>query len=111
VNPEWIVGLVAVFLIFGGGHVVSEWLKGEQEIRRLKVQRAQGNANDDTLKAIEDLRKEVAELRDTTTRFDMSFDAAISHLEQRMDHLDQRTSTATSVEATVPAETVKLGLS
>jgi hypothetical protein len=89
-HMEWIVGLVAVFLIFGGGHIVSEWLKGEQEIRRLKVQRAQGNVNGDTLRAIEDLRKEVAELRDTTTRFDMSFDAAITHLEQRMDRVEQR---------------------
>ena len=96
-NPGWIVGLVAVFLIFGGG-IVSEWLKGEQEIRRLKVQRAQGNVDGDTLKAIEDLRREVTELRDTTTRFDMSFDAAISHLEQRMDYLEHRGTTTTTSE-------------
>jgi hypothetical protein len=98
-NMEWVVGAIAVFLIFGGGHVVSEWLKGEQEIRRLKVQQTQGSGNSDTLRAIEDLRKEVSELRDTTTRFDMSFDAAISHLEQRMDGLERRKTTATGDEA------------
>jgi len=96
---EWIVGLVAVFLIFGGGHVLSEWIKGDIEIRRLKVERSAGNMGGDTLKAIEDLRKEVAELRETSTRFDMSFDAAITHLEQRMDGLERWTTTTPSSEA------------
>ncbi len=34
------------------------------------------------------LRREVSSLRDTTTTFDMSFDAAISRLEQRVDRID-----------------------
>ncbi|MBC8104308.1 MAG: hypothetical protein H7Z41_17165 [Cytophagales bacterium] len=35
------------------------------------------------------LRGEVAALRDTTTRFDMSFDSAISRLEQRVDRIEE----------------------
>lgn len=41
---------------------------------------------------LEALRNEVAMLRDTTTRFDMSFDAAITRLEDRVDHVETRQS-------------------
>lgn len=34
------------------------------------------------------LRREVTSLRDTTTTFDMSFDAAISRLEHRVDRIE-----------------------
>lgn len=36
------------------------------------------------------LRREVAELRDTATNYDMSFDAALTRLEQRVDRVEQR---------------------
>ena len=42
------------------------------------------------------LRNEVASLRDTTTRFDMSFDAAITRLEDRVDRVEvKQTGTGT----------------
>ncbi len=34
------------------------------------------------------LRREVQSLRDTTTKFDMSFDAALERLEQRVDRME-----------------------
>lgn len=40
------------------------------------------------------LRREVAELRDTATNYDMSFDAALTRLEQRVDRVEQRPATA-----------------
>lgn len=36
------------------------------------------------------LRSEVAQLRDTATNYDMSFDAALTRLEQRMERVEQR---------------------
>ena len=37
---------------------------------------------------VEALRREMATLRETTTRFDMSFDAALARVEQRLDSLE-----------------------
>jgi hypothetical protein len=45
------------------------------------------------------LRSEVASLRDTTTTFDMSFDAAISRLEQRVDRLDETENVRTPLRS------------
>src|SRR5438094_807718 len=38
----------------------------------------------------DDLRQELAALRDTSTQFDMSFDAALQRLEARVRHLEGR---------------------
>jgi hypothetical protein len=88
----WAVLICLALLILVAGHLASEWIKGDIDVRRRRVAGATGG-NTETLRAIEELRKEVAELRDTTTRFDMSFDAAITHLEQRMDRLEHGTTT------------------
>lgn len=42
------------------------------------------------------LRREVTTLRDTTTTFDMSFDAAISRLEHRVDRVEENAKHTTS---------------
>src|SRR5881227_3647984 len=44
----------------------------------------------DTKEAIEALQKEMAALRDTTTQYDVSFDTALSRIENRMAHLERR---------------------
>ena len=51
------------------------------------------------------LRGEVAALRDTTTRCDMTFDAAIDRLENRLERLEaeRRTASLPSEEATAAA--------
>ena len=57
----------------------------------------------ETSAAVEALRKEVASLRDTTTRYDISFDTALQRLESRTTHLElgQRASSERSQEAVV----------
>ena len=51
-----------------------------------------------TQAAIEELRQEVRQLRDTTMRYDMSFDTALTRMEERVDRIETRayTTTATS---------------
>ncbi|MES2464181.1 MAG: hypothetical protein V4671_26765 [Armatimonadota bacterium] len=49
------------------------------------------------------LRREVSSLRDTTTTFDMSFDAAISRLEHRVDRIDEASSATASLRTAPPA--------
>lgn len=39
---------------------------------------------------VESLRREVSELRDTATRYDLSFDSALQRIESRVGHLEQR---------------------
>ncbi len=68
--------------------LTSHW----RAVLELKLQhRAQGgNASE----AIEALRREMAELRDTSTRFDVSFDTALQRMEDRMSAIEQRVSRA-----------------
>jgi len=53
------------------------------------------------------LRREVADLRDTTTKFDMTFDASIDKLEERVDRMEDARRTAT-MSATPAEETVSV---
>lgn len=59
------------------------------------------------LEEIAALRREVTELRETTTKFDMAFDASIDRLESRMDRVEQeRRTTGTATASTGEAETI-----
>lgn len=61
----------------------------QRELAKIKAQKsAQVPANVEA--ELQALRNEVAALRDTTTRFDMSFDAAITQLENRVDRVETR---------------------
>ena len=51
------------------------------------------------------LRREVSSLRDTTTTFDMSFDAAISRLEQRVDRIEDSAIVTTPLRTQPSART------
>jgi hypothetical protein len=42
------------------------------------------------LQALGEVKEQLAELRDTTTRYDLSFDTALQRLEGRMNSLEQR---------------------
>ncbi|MCX6369175.1 MAG: hypothetical protein NTX57_21055 [Armatimonadetes bacterium] len=46
--------------------------------------------------AIDELRNEVRQLRDTTMRYDMSFDAALTRMEERVDRMETRSSYTTT---------------
>ena len=62
---------------------VKAWLRVE-----MAKSEAQKRPSSETLEAVESLRKEVAELRDITTRYDMSFDTALQRLESRVGQLE-----------------------
>lgn len=49
-----------------------------------------------TLAAIEELRGELRQLRDTTMRYDMSFDAALTRMEERVDRMETRSYTTSN---------------
>lgn len=62
------------------------WLRHKEKVTAMKY-RQEGAPG--ILEEVAALRREVAALRETTTKFDMSFDAAISRLEGRVDRLEE----------------------
>lgn len=54
---------------------------------RLRMQQEERGRSDSGLSA---LRDEVGELRDTATRYDISFDTALQRIESRVSNLEQR---------------------
>lgn len=91
----------AIFMIFGiGGLAIL--LEHFQKIAKIKADSdAAGNTR--VAEALDSIRREIAELRDTTTRYDLSFDSALQRLESRVAHLEDssRTQPAVAEEQTV----------
>ena len=58
--------------------------------------RARNRASEEsvTQQSLNALREEVERLRDTSTKFDVSFDASLSRLEERVDRLETRAAAA-----------------
>ena len=85
--------VVMIFCVFG-------WIPLKVVLNhRLKMAeiKARGIQNHDagTLAAIEQIRDEVRQLRDTAMRYDMSFDAALTRMEERVDRIETRSYTTT----------------
>jgi hypothetical protein len=79
-----IIGILAVF----GIPISAIWRSHLHKMAELKAK--QGSQLSPNVQAeLSALRAEVAELRETTTRFDMSFDAALTRLEDRVDKTEQ----------------------
>lgn len=67
---------------------IMVYFKHQIYLERLKTGGRGGDER--TIQALQELRREVQELRENTTKFDMSFDAALTRLETRVDGLDAR---------------------
>ena len=83
-----VTGFLAVLLLFGipiTAIVTSHFRK----MAELKMQHGQ-RADENVLGAIRELKEQFNELRDTTTKYDMSFDAALQRIENRVNHLEGR---------------------
>ena len=81
----------------------------QRKLAEIKAQRTV-NVPANVQSEMEALRNEVAALRDTTTRFDLSFDAAITRLEDRVDRVETRQTGVVGVPSGLPdGATVTLG--
>ena len=96
--PENIAGILAIFLIFGGGglvrYVIENMNKTRVELAQLRSQQKtdHGSVQDiEALRAeIAALRAQVTDLRDTTTQYDLSFDTALQRMERRVEQMEQQ---------------------
>jgi hypothetical protein len=56
--------------------------------RVVSIQSQAQHGNEHLVIEVQGLRKEVAQLRDTTTRYDLAFDTALQRMESRVENLE-----------------------
>lgn len=84
---------VIIAAILGGGTMITAIVFGALNTWK-KVVTIQAEAQVKSATTAHDevdaLRRELSDLRDTATRYDLSFDAALQRMESRVGHLEQR---------------------
>ena len=81
------IGLVAVVCIFGVP-IVAVLTNHMRQMAEIKGRTA---GVDSTLgQELQEIKRQISELRDTTTKYDISFDAALQRMESRMTNVEQR---------------------
>ncbi len=89
-----LTGLVAVLFIFGPAVIIpvtAMVLKHRKEMARMELER-RAVANQELIAQIEALRRELAELRRTSTEYDMSLQDNLENLQERVRTLEQQLS-------------------
>jgi TolA-binding protein len=100
--------------------IIAIWTGHQRQMAEIKARAGniQGSGVLDELRQqIGALREDLAQLRETSTRFDISVDAALERVEQRLDHVEQTgasvgartTAYPTTAPAVPDAERVVLG--
>src|ERR1044071_876705 len=69
--------------------VVAIITRHQQKLAEMRYQGG-GAVESNVLASIQALRNEMQDLRDTTTRYDLSFDAALQRIESRVGNLENR---------------------
>lgn len=86
-----IVGLAAVLCVFGIPIIAIVTSHQRRMIElKLRLREAAGKSSTEDLAA---LREEVRQLRETATQYDLSFDAMLQRLEQRVERLEGQVRT------------------
>lgn len=88
----WILIPLAAFMI----PITAIWTAHQRKMIELRLQLGQGE-NFNVTEELRQMKNQISELRDTTTRYDMSFDSALQRIESRVGNLETR---VTSVERT-----------
>jgi uncharacterized protein YicC (UPF0701 family) len=74
-----------------------------REMARIKA-RGGSEMSNEIRAELNEMKSQLAALRDTTTKFDMTFDAALERLEQRVDRIEERQVSASSIRPSTAAE-------
>lgn len=93
--------LTVLFVMIFGIGIIAVLAEHFQKMAKIRAD-AQKKQSRDVLDAIAALRQEVADLRDTTTKYDLSFDTALQRLEGRVTQLEGRLQAAE--ESPAPAQ-------
>jgi hypothetical protein len=93
-NPETIAVLIPIVAL--GIPITAIWTNHLRKMAEIKAQQG-ATLPPDVRADLTEMKRQLNELRETTTRFDMSFDAAVTRLEERVDHIEERQASATLV--------------
>jgi hypothetical protein len=85
-----LIGLVAVVCIFGWP-IIALFLNHQRKMA--EINGGGGKNGQMVLSELQEMKRQIAELRDTTTRYDMSFDTALQRIESRVGTVEQRVQT------------------
>lgn len=83
---EGIAGIIAAAGLFGWIPVMV-WWKHRIRLEEIRTQRGAG-VNEESISALRELQRELRDLRETSTKFDMSFDAGLDRLEERVGRME-----------------------
>ncbi len=106
----WDPGVIALMIpivAIGGGiiaKIVQMWTNHEQEMARINSAR-QMQSGEYASSDIESLRQEIAMLRDTTTRYDLSVEQALQELRHRMGVVESRVAIPSKPQYAPPQAT------
>jgi hypothetical protein len=83
--------ILALTCICTTGGVLCNYIGYRQKLAELRLKGGQ-EGQEQVVAELRELKKQMADLRDTTTRYDMSFDAALQRIESRTSNVEQRMS-------------------
>ncbi len=82
---------IPIIAVSGGMVIAAVAIVSEHFQKMAKIQASNSSSvNTNVSNVLEEIRREMAELRDTTTRYDMSFDSALQRVESRVSHIEGR---------------------
>jgi hypothetical protein len=103
-GPDVLGPLLGIPFVFGIP-LLAIWTSHVRKLAEIKSRGVQ--SNDNSLRAeVEALRAEVASLRDTTTKFDLSFDSQLTQLETRMERTESQNLKRYQSEETPQVQTL-----
>lgn len=83
--------------------LVAVWTHHLRKIEEIRL-KAKGQLSEEVKTELHRMQEEIQSLRNTSTKFDMSFDAALERLEQRMDRVEERQGVTAAVTETAAAQ-------
>jgi hypothetical protein len=86
-GPEIFVPLI-IFAI----PIVAIITSHQRKLMEMKLKMGSGG-DSKVAEELRALKQQMAELRDTTTRYDISFDAALQRIESRVGHIESKVAT------------------
>jgi hypothetical protein len=94
---------VFVPFCFFGAVTVWVYLGHQRKVLEMKLRSGAGG-DSNVVRELQEMKQQMADLRDTTTRYDMSFDAALQRMESRMNMVEQRLTTVEHAEQSANVE-------
>jgi hypothetical protein len=86
-EPALLIPIMALMI-----PIVAIVMSFKYKAKELELKAGRGG-DPNVVSALEDMKRQIADLRDTTTRYDMSFDSALQRIESRVGNLENRVST------------------